>query len=270
MIQIRNTRALVLAALFSCSAGAYAQAQSSTSPAASPGSDSVNWNRAEIRNGISIDRVIGMDVRGSNGNSLGEVQDVIISRDGKVQAIPFDYGGFMNIGDARFRVPWNELKFGGDMDHVIVPLTQQTAERYQDRGQGDEIRVGANEFRASTVIGDAATLRGGERYGEVQDLVVNLSGDVKAVIVDAGMGPGGVRAVPFRASAFDTNRNAYMLPFDRDQLSRIEPFDYRAMNVVERPGDRARGTGATRGGAAGGEGTAGDQRRSPPPRQSRG
>ncbi|HET7158531.1 MAG TPA: PRC-barrel domain-containing protein [Burkholderiales bacterium] len=123
-------------------------------------------NQADFRNGISVNRLTGMDVRGQKGNQLGEVQDVIFSSDGKVQAITFKSGGFANVGDALFRVGWNELKFDNAMNRVTAPLTEQTVERYQERGQP------------------------------------------RAVLVDTGAGPGGIRAVPFRANAFNAINNA--------------------------------------------------------------
>ena len=249
--------------LMGASAPLYAQASANTQQMAQPGADNVNWNEREIRNGIIFSRLLGIDVRGKNGNSLGEVQNVIITND-KVTAIVFDYGGFLNIGDAHFRMPWNQVRFGRDMDHVIVPLSEQTAERYQEKRSGGQPMTGPGEMRAREVIGDTAVLRDGTRYGEIQDLLATRNGDVKAVVVNANFETQrGRYAYPYAGGAFDANANAYRLPYDRTQALSARPFNYRLVNIAE-PG----GVGATGATGAGGEG--GGEQRSRPPRQSRG
>src|SRR5688572_16809220 len=70
------------------------------------GIENTNWDARELRNGISLNRVVGMDVRGRNGESLGEVQNVIINRQGRIAALVVDAGGFLNIGDRHFRIPF--------------------------------------------------------------------------------------------------------------------------------------------------------------------
>jgi ribosomal 30S subunit maturation factor RimM len=255
-------------ALFAASAPLYAQNQAAPQ-SAQAGAGNINWNQQEIRNGISVDRLIGMDVRGQNGNSLGEVQNVILTAD-KVAAIVVEYGGFLNIGDTHFRVPWSQVKFGSDMDHVLVPLTQQNAEQYQERRSKEKVQTAAGEFRARDVIGDTAVLQDGTRYGEIRDLIATRNGDVKALVVNADFeGQRGVYGYPYRGDAFDFNANNYRLPYDRATIAAARPFDYKLVNIAE-----PRGTGATMGtGATTGTGAAGEQRREQremPVRQSRG
>lgn len=249
--------ALVLLAL---SAPLSAQTQGAQ-PMAQPGVDNINWNERELRNGLSANRLVGMDVRGKRGNSLGEVQHLIVGAQGKVTAIAVESGGFMNIGDTHFRIPWNQVEFGRDMDHVVVPLDERTAEQYRDRKEAERVATGAREYRLSRIKDGSVTMRDGTTYGEIEDLIVSRNGDIKAVIVDSSFGPGGLRAVPFQAATFDFDRTAYTAPFDRAGADAYRPFDYRAQNIAE-----PRGTGAT--GATGSGTTGGEQRM--PQRQSRG
>lgn len=153
------------------------------------------------------------------------------------------------------------------MDRFTVPLTEQSVERYQDRGQPDQMSAGANQFRASSVIGDAATLRDGSRWGEVQDLIITRHGQLRAILVDTAAGPGGIRAVPFRVNAFNASNNAYGVDWDRNQASTSAPFNYRAMSIAE-PRNRATGATGTGSGRGTGSGGAGGMER--PARQSRG
>lgn len=251
-------------ALLACSAPLMAQNQAGQTAGTSAAS--TTWNEQQLRNGISVDRLVGTEVRGRNGNDIGDVAHVLINDRGKVTGIIVQSGGFMNIGDTRFRIPWNEVQLGRDMNFVTVPLTEQTAERYRDT-KDDNVRTGAREFRVSTVKDGSVTLRDGTQYGQIHDLIMTRDGEIKAVIADGSFGPGGVRAIPFDAATFDFDRNTFRAPYDRTQVGEFRPFDYRGSGVAE---PRERGTGATGAGGAGGVGSGEQDRGNLPARQSRG
>lgn len=247
----------VCSTLVALALGAPLSANAQSTPAPSVGN--VNVLPQDIRGGISAEQLLGMDARGTNGNSLGEIQHLIVNQSGQVAAVAIESGGFINIGDTHFRIPWNELKFGRDMDHVIIPLTEKTAERYRDVKETERARTGPGEFRLSRVKGADVTM-GTANEGTVEDFIITRKGEIKAAIVDMRIGPGGRVAVPFVVKNYDFERNVYTAPFDRNQLAGARPFDYRAADV------REPAVGAT-GGAGGG--AVGDQPRRMP-RQSRG
>lgn len=265
---MRNTRTYTFVgafALLASSAPLIAQSQSGQQTASTTAA-SANWNEQHLRDGISVNRLVGTEVQGRGGNDIGNVQHVLIDARGKVTGIIVQSGGFMNIGDTRFRIPWNEVQLGPDLSHVTVPLTEQTVERYRDT-KDDNVRTSVREFRVSRVQDGSVTLRDGTRYGQIQDLIMTRDGEIKAVIADGSFGPGGVRAIPYEAASFDFGRNSYRAPFDRTQVGEFRPFDYRGSGVAE---PRATGTGATGATGAGGAGAGNQDGRALPRRQSRG
>jgi hypothetical protein len=98
--------------------------------------------------------------------------------------------------------------------------------------------------RLSELRVDAATLRDGARYGQVEDFILSRDGNVKAVILDRDFGPGGLVAYPFQSVTFDTQRNAAGMGYDRNQVADVGPFDYGRFGIAE---PRATGTTADRG-----------------------
>ena len=249
-------------------------AQGAAATQARGGTDIKAWNQSELRGGISANRLVGMDVRGQNGNSIGEVQHVLVDKQGKVAGVVIESGGFMNIGDTHFRIPWDQARFSRDMDHVVVAMTEKQAEQWSEKRARERVRTGAGEFRLSDLRDDGVTLRDGTRYGQIEDVILSRDGHVKAVIVDRRFGPGGHFAYPFHAVTFDFDRNTAALGYDRNQVSDMRPFDYRGLDIAE-----TRATGATRSGATGATGatgtgttTGGDQRMDDrrPARQVRG
>ncbi len=105
---------------------------------------------------------------------IGEVNDVILSRDGTVEAVLVDIGGFLGIGERQVAVDMSALRFVGDDatpddegDYFLVmnatranlegapeyarPAMGSAGER--GRGGGDRHRRGT---MAATAVGDAA------------------------------------------------------------------------------------------------------------------
>jgi len=65
----------------------------------------------------------GMNVRNSQGEKLGTIEDVVINVEtGKVSYAALSYGGFLGIGDKLFAVPWSEFKFDHGKDEMFFVL----------------------------------------------------------------------------------------------------------------------------------------------------
>lgn len=226
--------------------------------------DIVNWDQAQLRGGISAERLIGMDVRGSKGESIGEVENILVNEQGRATAVVVESGGFLDIGDTHFRIPWEQAKIAADLEHVIVPLSNETAERYRDTREREKVTTGAREYRVSELENDVVTLSGGTAYGRVDDFIVSRDGEVQAIVVEATQGMRGRYVYPYRTGAFDFTGNAYRLPYELAQVNNLKPFDYAAAGISE-PTTSA--TGATGGAGVEREGRAGEERA---PRQTRG
>jgi len=54
-------------------------------------------------------------------NDIGEVNDVILSRDGKVDAVLVDIGGFLGMGERQVAVAMNAIKFVSDSSTADAP-----------------------------------------------------------------------------------------------------------------------------------------------------
>jgi len=73
--------------------------------------------------------VIGADVTSPEGDSIGSIEDIILSQeDGTVTAAIVSVGGFLGIGAKSIAIEWSELQIDWDANEVNVNLTQQEAE----------------------------------------------------------------------------------------------------------------------------------------------
>ena len=65
--------------------------------------------------GTKASELIGMKVRGlSADESIGSIDDLVISQDGRVKYAAVSFGGFAGIGDKLFAVPFEAIAFDKD------------------------------------------------------------------------------------------------------------------------------------------------------------
>lgn len=86
-------------------------------------------NRDETASLISAGKVQGTNVYNTNGDSLGEVYDVMIDKlSGKVAYAIMSFGGFLGVGERYHPLPWNTLKYDTRQGGYVVGLTRQQLE----------------------------------------------------------------------------------------------------------------------------------------------
>jgi sporulation protein YlmC with PRC-barrel domain len=80
--------------------------------------------------------LINMDVRNSADEKIGDINDVIVAADGKVQQVIISVGGFLGVGTRKVAVAWNDVKVDTDKDVAWVNMSKQQLEQappFQDR-----------------------------------------------------------------------------------------------------------------------------------------
>lgn len=64
--------------------------------------------------GLSADEIMGATVYGSNDESVGDIDDVIVGQNGDVRAVIIDVGGFLGIGEKPVAVEYDTLNIQKD------------------------------------------------------------------------------------------------------------------------------------------------------------
>lgn len=202
--------------------------------AAGTGKVSVShWTEADLRNGLSAQRLMRTQARGSNGDAIGEVRDVLFTRDGSVQALVVSAGGVVGVGETLYRVPWKQVHFEKSLKHVTVPISPHEIDRF--RWGAEQVRAGVNELRASEMMQSALILQDATRYGQVDDVIIGRDGQVKALVVSSVLTAYGQKryAFPYSAQiAHKAARKELVLPYTSGQLADLRPFDYTALGIA--------------------------------------
>ena len=76
---------------------------------------------------MSASDYIGKTVYDQAGNNIGDVNDLIISQDGQIQAVILGVGGFLGIGEKDVAVNTNAIKIvqDGDNKRLVVEATKE-------------------------------------------------------------------------------------------------------------------------------------------------
>jgi sporulation protein YlmC with PRC-barrel domain len=72
---------------------------------------------------LRASKLIGKNVYGPDDKALGDVADLILDKDGKVEQVVVSVGGFLGIGDKNIAVPMSEVKWGQE-DRLTVNMTK--------------------------------------------------------------------------------------------------------------------------------------------------
>jgi PRC-barrel domain len=135
--------AAILLAMSSSPVRVWADSQSAQStalkseiPRESPGGGSSVSPSAAILDPLTVQAVLGREVRSVADENMGRIVDIIVDHSGQVRAAVIDFGGFLGVGNRKIAVDWSILRFGsGEKSRVVVDLKRaqvKAAPEYKD------------------------------------------------------------------------------------------------------------------------------------------
>lgn len=130
--------------------------------------------------------------------SIGQVRDIVIDRDGRVEALIVEGGGPVQIPEAVYRIPWREVDTTPGEAGIVADLSDVNRPRYGLVPGVEGAPTLPREFRVTEVIGDHARLQTGHGFGYVTDVVFTKDGRVAGVLVTRDVEAAGrILAFPF-------------------------------------------------------------------------
>lgn len=85
--------------------------------------------REQAPNELRLDWITGTTVRSPDGETIGNVNDLIFDREsGEISAAILSVGGFLGIGAKQIAVAWPELQIDYDANEITMSLTREEAD----------------------------------------------------------------------------------------------------------------------------------------------
>jgi sporulation protein YlmC with PRC-barrel domain len=137
--------ALLTTALFACAASA----QTASTKSAAPDSAAAAHKEGEWR----ASKLIGVNVYNEANEKIGDINDVILDKAGKVENVVLGVGGFLGMGEHYVAVTYDKLKWSNEPPRSITAnTTTPTTNRPATNADGTA-RTAAN----GTTTGAATT-----------------------------------------------------------------------------------------------------------------
>lgn len=210
---------------------------------------------------VDAGKLIGQNVVDVNGDTVGEIDSVMVDAKGKVQGVVIDVSSWLQ-SEKLISVPWAELQVSNDNKVVASNLTKDSAKAsaayaYADpahkgkvftdgtvtgAGTGTEpamalgtpIKNGDGSINASQLMGLNVENPNGDNVGEIGEVILDDAGKVQGVVVDVG-GFLGVGTHPVLLNWKDVNLAGSGNDVKANVSATVESL--KAMPVYERAGD---------------------------------
>jgi sporulation protein YlmC with PRC-barrel domain len=247
MLKKHMAACLVTTALLA--APALAQTSSGTASgtaAPSAAASSGKFLSEEKPNQWRASKLVGVDVYGPNKEKVGDINEVLIDRNGKAEAIVIGVGGFLGIGEKDVAVPFDQVRWSDNPNDV-----RSTASTGGAGGAGSAGGAGtgatATGGAASNTAGTAGTAGGAGMAG----------GAGTTGSTTAGTGAGSTTGSTGTAASTQ-NRSApdhAMISMTKEELNNAPSFRYAGNTSRDNTGaagTRPAGTGAGTTAPAGG------------------
>jgi sporulation protein YlmC with PRC-barrel domain len=120
---------------------------STTTPSSSPAGaldrstlHEVKDDKAMAQNlSINASDLRSMAIYGSDGNKIGEVNNVLADSSNAIKAVTVDVGGFLGMGSREVVIPVDKLQKGTEKNRLQTAMTKteiQNLEQWSDRDRG--------------------------------------------------------------------------------------------------------------------------------------
>ena len=125
--------------------GRYAQGVPATSetPKESPAPGAPEPPSAAVLDPLTVQSVLGREVRSVADENMGRIVDIIVDRSGQVRAAVIDFGGFLGVGRRKIAVDWSMLTFGSGekSDRIVLDLTRAQVKAAPEYKEGKPVVV---------------------------------------------------------------------------------------------------------------------------------
>ncbi|MGN6585065.1 MAG: PRC-barrel domain-containing protein [Rhizobiaceae bacterium] len=101
---------------------------------------------------ISANDLIGTRVYGANDADLGSISDVVLNKDGKIDAIVVDVGGFLGMGSKKVAIGMTNLQFLADKNGKKYLYTPLTKDQLQKQPAYDKATYAANRDKMRMTV----------------------------------------------------------------------------------------------------------------------
>ena len=123
--------ALVVGLMLSAPPAALSQTTPSTPPPATSPSGQPMWYSHQPDD-MRASKLLGTSVVNAANETIGDINELVIGKDGKVAAVVIGVGGFLGIGQREVAVSFNSLQLRRDQNDRVTVVVNATKDVLQN------------------------------------------------------------------------------------------------------------------------------------------
>ena len=131
---MKNILAAALLSFTALSGAAYAQTAQPTDRTSPAGTTSKSADKLMLKGQWRASKLMGLNVYNDANEKLGDVNELILDKDGKVSAVVIGVGGFLGMGEHDIAVSMDKLKFKEEAVRTTTATTTTPAPRESTTG----------------------------------------------------------------------------------------------------------------------------------------
>jgi sporulation protein YlmC with PRC-barrel domain len=161
---------------------------------------------------VDANKLIGRNIVNSNGDTVGEIDSVVIDQSGKVRYVIVGVGGFLGIGKKDVALAWDDLTISENGEKVTTAATKEQLAALPEHNFPETVKpgtvysydeavrtnptlaspedmapaAGTTGIKASKLVGATVKNAAGDNIGEIHDILLSNEGETQGVVIDVG------------------------------------------------------------------------------------
>jgi sporulation protein YlmC with PRC-barrel domain len=131
--------------------------------------DSTAFKNTQSPEEWRVANYMGQPIVNSTGEKIGDVNDLLFDRSGKITTVVIGVGGFLGLGEKRVALPFTAVTYteNAGQRQIMVPLTKEALQSAPDYVLTEKTTFDKVKERAGEVANKAS-----EKAGEIKDQAV--------------------------------------------------------------------------------------------------
>jgi sporulation protein YlmC with PRC-barrel domain len=122
---------------------------------------------------VDAQKMIGRELLNASDDKIGSIDSVMLGREGKVQAVIVNIGGFLGLGERNVAINWGDIRVSEDGKKITTALTRDQLKALPEYRYADDTRRGtafdATDARDRRDAGDTGAARPADKNTPVVD-----------------------------------------------------------------------------------------------------
>lgn len=130
-------------------------------------------------------KLIGVKVDNFAKETIGDINDLLIDKDGNVASTIVGVGGFLGAGERHAAMSFSSLQITRDADGKPLVRVNVTKDQLKSMPEW-KWQPASTEWRVKNLIGVKVSNSSEEIIGDINDLLIKKDGKVAAVVIGVG------------------------------------------------------------------------------------